>query len=80
MASITFGGETGRELQALDGDRLVETEMLPLVDDAEASLADGVADAELRVDELAREAERVAPRHGAFLYHDSGIPSRAAER
>jgi hypothetical protein len=57
--------ESERKLQTLDGDRFAQPDVHPLVHDAEAPLADVAIDAEMSVEHLADEAERVrSGRHG----------------
>jgi hypothetical protein len=58
----------GRELQALDGHRLVEAEVMPFVDDARAAFAYGLIHAKVRIDHVSDEAERVAG-HTPHGYH-----------
>ena len=53
------------QLQALDRDRLGQADVRAAVDDAEAALADMRIDAELAVENLAHEAERVRGRRHA---------------
>ena len=55
--------ERGRELQALDRDRLVEAEVVAAVHDAESALAHDGFDAELAVDRRAHPAEEICRCH-----------------
>ena len=55
--------ERGRQLEALDGDRLAQADVRAAVDDAEPALADVRVDAKLPVENLPDEAERVRGRH-----------------
>ena len=62
-------GEVGRELQALDGHRLIEVDVVTAIHDAEAAFPDDLEHAELAGDHSTAQSERVAlcfrhPSHG----------------
>ena len=73
------GVEPRLQLEALDRDRLVEPDVVRVVDDAEAPLAHDAIDAELPIEHLADEPERVT-RHRPSLHHPSPSPPEPARR
>ena len=60
--------ELGLELEAFDGDRLVEADVHPGVDDAESPFPDGSIDAKLPVEHLTNEAVKIRCRHEPTIH------------
>ena len=64
--------ELGLELEALDGNGLVESDVLASVDDAEPALADDPIDPELSVENLPHQAVDVLRSHGRTIHRLAG--------